>query len=524
MTQPSSLSSRIASETPTVGRKRAAFVSLILSYAGLAFSIMKGIVLVPMYFRYFSVSAYGAWLASANIVALLGLIDLGFGTVFYQRLAEAYGAKDTARFARVAGCVLLVTLVTTPVFMLLGAAAAPFVPRLVNAEPGVRAALSTTFALTAAGSALELACTNIASTTHAWQRTAIGGFARLFMQVAEVVGTVSGLWAGFGVIAFGIGSLAGGATGAAFVSISAFRVWRQLGLPRPSFDRAELRDVVSATVPVFLNRIVGHVASNIDVALVSALLNPSIAAVYGLTDRLFRFAVSFVNPVAGSVLSGLAHLVGEVGTKGVARTLREVFAVWIAVASLCFPILLAMNRDFIAVWIGIDKYGGLLLSAAICVSMLFSARSFLMYIVLTGLGEIAVTSWLAMAESVVRIPLMAIGLRTLGPVGLPLATIVGTSVLSLVFYPKYVARRIELRGRAGYALQMTGATALIATMAFGAAVALFAPATDRWVFFLAKSVVVSLAVAAIAALASRDVRGLFQSVVRRIRMRLLPVN
>ena len=35
--------------------------------------IINGIVMVPIYFHYMSVSTYGAWLATGNVVAMLGL-------------------------------------------------------------------------------------------------------------------------------------------------------------------------------------------------------------------------------------------------------------------------------------------------------------------------------------------------------------------------------------------------------------------------------------------------------------------
>jgi O-antigen/teichoic acid export membrane protein len=495
-----------ASVPAPIGRKRAAFIAVVLAYAGLVLGVVKGIVLVPIYFRYFSLGAYGAWLASANIVGLLGLLDLGFGTVFYQRLGEAFGAKDFDRFARLAGCALAITIVTTPVFIALGAIAAPFVPGLVNAESSLRRPLAITFALTAAGSALDLAWMNVTAVTHAWQRTAVAGWARILVQLVEVVGTVVSLWLGLGIVAFGVGALAGALVGTTFSAVSAIRIWRQLRLPKPRFDEQELKSLVSTSIPVFLSRIVGHVAANIDVALVSALVNPAAAAVYGLTDRLFRFALSFINPIAGSTLSALAHLMGEVGTKGVARPLRELFAVWSSVAALCFPVLLAMNRDFVGIWVGSDKYGGVALSIAICVSTLVTARSFLMYIVLTGLGEIRLTAWLAVLEPALRIPLMVLLLRFLGPAGLPLATSLGIGLLSLVVYPTYVARKIELSRREGFALQMRAFPALVATMAVGAAVAILIPTVHHWPAFIAKTAVVFAGVAVTALISSAAFR------------------
>lgn len=47
--------------------------------------IINGIVMVPIYFHYMSVSTYGAWLATGNMVAMLGLLESGFSSVITQK-------------------------------------------------------------------------------------------------------------------------------------------------------------------------------------------------------------------------------------------------------------------------------------------------------------------------------------------------------------------------------------------------------------------------------------------------------
>ena len=61
--------------------------------------IINGIVMVPIYFHYMSVSTYGAWLATGNMVAMLGLLESGFSSVITQKMAAAIGANDTKKFA-----------------------------------------------------------------------------------------------------------------------------------------------------------------------------------------------------------------------------------------------------------------------------------------------------------------------------------------------------------------------------------------------------------------------------------------
>ena len=65
--------------------------------------IINGVVMVPVYFHYMSVSTYGAWLATGNMVAMLGLLESGFSSVITQKMAAAIGSGDKERYGKLAG-------------------------------------------------------------------------------------------------------------------------------------------------------------------------------------------------------------------------------------------------------------------------------------------------------------------------------------------------------------------------------------------------------------------------------------
>ena len=50
--------------------------------------IVNGIVLVPLYFKFMSISAYGAWLATGNVVGVFGLMEMGRTWSRFVTLAE----------------------------------------------------------------------------------------------------------------------------------------------------------------------------------------------------------------------------------------------------------------------------------------------------------------------------------------------------------------------------------------------------------------------------------------------------
>lgn len=497
-------------------RTRAAAVALALSYVTFAFALVKGIVLLPLYLRFFSLGTYGAWLATANLVSLLGSLDLGLTNVLYQRLAETFGARDAAKFARIAGSGAVLLLIV-PAFALVWIAAAPLLPALVNADPAVRGPLARTITLTSMGTALVLAQTSVIAVTHAWQRTEFGGVSRIAAQVFEVAATVVALFKGAGVVAFGVGSLAGGLVGFSFICVVTARHWRRMRLPRPVLAKSEVRELLGLSLPVFFSRIAAYVASNSEVAIVAAMLSPSVAAVYGITDRLFRFSQGLINPLAGSTVGTLPHLLGEAGVERVRSTVRELLAMWATGVALLLPALLALNEDFIGVWVGPDKFGGLALTLAVCLANMSYARYFFFLLVLNGIGEIARAGWAATFEPIVRLPLMVLGLKALGPAGLPIAGILGTGLLATTVFPALLGRRLGLSRRETFEFQLPGMGALALATCVSIGIAAWAPRIHGWLPLAAKASVVEVAILGVVIVSSAAIRQQIVTLGRRVR-------
>ena len=95
--------------------------------------------------------------------------------------------------------------------------------------------------------------------------------------------------------------------------------------------------MMRASVPVFISRGATVFLGNVETPLVAIMTNPTLAAVYGLTDRIFQIGQQMINPIGGSVFNGIAHLVGEGGEAKVRTVLGEIFCLWAAITAIVLP-------------------------------------------------------------------------------------------------------------------------------------------------------------------------------------------
>ena len=99
--------------------------------------IINGVVMVPVYFHYMSVSTYGAWLATGNMVAMLGLLESGFSSVITQKMAAAIGSGDKERYGKLAGANIVTAILIAFGILFLGLCIAPFITNWINVEEAV---------------------------------------------------------------------------------------------------------------------------------------------------------------------------------------------------------------------------------------------------------------------------------------------------------------------------------------------------------------------------------------------------
>jgi O-antigen/teichoic acid export membrane protein len=489
---------------------------LISSYAQTVLALAKGFLFIPLYLRHFDLATYGGYLASANVVGLLGVLDVGISNAFYQRLAFAHGRGQRQEFARLAGAGFTVLGVMALMIGAIGWSISGFVPGWINASPASAEAIAKTFSFTVVGSALMILNQGILGVPAAWQLPSVNAASRIGAQLVEMAVVVIGLLAGWGVVALGVGALVGGILGVVVTLLLISWQWRLGHFPFPRPDRASFRWLLSVGLPTLLSRVMGQIVGNVEVTLVSLSAGPTLAAVYGITERTFRLVQGFINPIVGSAFSGLAHLMGERGPSALREPLRELRSLFTLVVTVIVPSLLVVNQDFVSLWVGREKYGGTLLSMALSLNALFSVQVFFLSMVATAVGQVQRTAYLSTAEAVIRVPLMVVGLRILGPAGMALATPISGSFLAFLAYPVVIGRGLTLGPSAARSLSNSGLILALVGVLLGALAARYIPSVAHWPLLAVKGSLAAMVLLAFTLIGDKGAKAQLYSFAGRV--------
>src|SRR5262245_489554 len=130
-------SNKAAVMTPP--RRRTVFAwSALFGYGGLAFTLARNVLLVPVYLHFIPLAEYGAWLATGGALAQLLVADFGLSGVLTQRIASQSGA-GAAGLRSLAGAGLVNALGLALALGALSSLVALWLPATQGLDPGQRA-------------------------------------------------------------------------------------------------------------------------------------------------------------------------------------------------------------------------------------------------------------------------------------------------------------------------------------------------------------------------------------------------
>ena len=414
-----------------LNRRFAAVANLVGSTGILVFNIVTGLMLVPYYLRHLNHATYGAWLASGGIIAMLGLLESGLGTVATQKLATTWQANHRKQFAELTGTYLVAVTMVALVFVLCGLSAAWLIPRLIDMTGVSETSLRIGIILSVVGSAMMLAANLIGAIPQAWQRTVLPGLVLWVALFGNVTAIILALKHGWGISALGLGMFCMGVVQLPGLGAVVWMHWRRSHCPKPRFSRHTFVTLWRDAAPLLFSRICGVLGSNLQAPVASAAVSSQASAVLVLSGRPQSIVPMVVDRVGSAVFAGMAGL-SRANAQEKDRTARDLIGVSTVLSGIGLGMAFAFSKPVVALWVGPELYGGDALLMLLVAASLATIRKNLYSTLMLSFGQFSKASrWLTI-ESGLRV-LLLIGLVPLLKLaGIPLADLMASSITAFM--------------------------------------------------------------------------------------------
>jgi len=428
-------------------RARVTRWNLFFEYVSIGLMIVSGILLVPLYLRFIPIGLYGAWLATGNILAWLTAIDPGLSTVLQQQVAVAYGKKDFTAVRELFAGGLCITTAIICVIIVLSFILAKHLPGWLNLPVDIDSAMIIkAFCLMVIGTALMIFSYSITATNGGLLASVSIGIIYVIVTVFSIILTIALLYNGFGLLAIPMGCLFRG-VGLILGNFGYF-IWRtaveKIGF---SFSFRKAPALIKLTLYTFLGNCGELITNNTDLFILSRFLGPEIVPVLHLTRTPTQMSKAFVVRPAIAFMPAVSHLVGS-GEIDKARTVLLRFSriiFWLL--GLFVSGFIVFNDDFVRLWVGSQLFAGQAINLILCGIFFFAVISDSLVKLCLALGNIKGNNLMTFIKALLFIPLVILGAKYLGILGIVLAQLLSILVVSSWYYPRSFSRLLKLLPR-----------------------------------------------------------------------------
>ena len=395
--------------------------------------IVNGIIMVPLYFKFMPVSTYGAWLATGNVVAMLGLIESGFASVITQKMSVAIAEKNENKFFQLAGANIYTALLMAIIFFLVGLSISPFIASWVNAEESIQHSITIAFIISLGSAAISLIVSLFGAFPQVWQETKAVGIITTVVNIVGVISLIIYLFKGFGVVSLAMAYLTRALLNLIGQGSWILMKWKKLKLPKPIFNLIVTKDLFKDCFYPFLSRTSGVIMGNSQSFIIAMFISPTLAAVYDITSKIAFVACNFVGMVNGSFFGLFSLTFASKNKKEINNLIKSVSTFFITALFSALLYSLVFTKSIVYFWVGLDKYGGDLLLTFIVIALLVTQlKQYFNNLLYTG-GLINKSAKLDVISMIIYVALLLVIVKSTQIYAIPLATL-GTGIVFIGMY------------------------------------------------------------------------------------------
>jgi O-antigen/teichoic acid export membrane protein len=450
---------------------------------------------------------------------MLGLLEGGMCLVFTQKLSISYAKKDLNTFSKLLGSGLFISGFITSILIIAGVSLMPFISHWVKAEPNEYLNIQYAFLLSALGAGFSITFSNISAVFQAWLRVKIHGYTNLISISLGILSTLLGLKFGLGVISIPLGIFVRSFVGVIILLVILINILKKESYPRIRINKENCNDLIKSSIPVFGGNIAKSMITNSQLLIITNFINPASSAIFNITGKIYTVCDSFLAPIGSSIFSSVSQLVGEGNREKIKSNLIRVFILFSIFSAFIISTSFALNHAFICLWLGPDKFGGIVLSALICLNMFLNTRFNFLSINLFALGVFGKTVFYDQIGGILRIILIFTLINHVGYIAIPIAEMLSSIILLGYFINKLIINKLDLDRKEAVKFIFSGSLVMCILFAFSLVWQFYFSVPKNWSVFIGLAFLYITIITVIVFSLTKEIRSIFYNVIAFIKIK-----
>jgi len=460
-------------------RKRAVYIQATFGFIRQFTTIVRGLLLVPLYINFIGVNLYGLWLASGGVLIWMAMLELGVGTGIGQRMAYNYAKGNNQKLCNYFFNGLVIYIFIGVLFFAVGYIVSLPLPYIINAEETEIEIIRKCFRIAVLSHFFYLLNHVLRGFSLSLLRPLFPSVTLVIWQMVGIVITIYMLFNNVGLLSIPLGHLI------SQVGIFIFNgVYAAMNIIKMKthiiFDKEVFVDIRRLIPSLFGANIGTSLVQNIEPTLIAAIINPGLAAGFALTKRAADLVSQSMNVIIGSLQSSFTNLVAEGNKEEINFILEKIFNITIFGSLIGFSTYIINNKPFIQLWVGNELYLGNVMTVLIAVGIISRIFFRFLYEILICFGHIKFSSFAVLNEAFFRFVAMVILIYLFGAQGAPIGMLL-TGVIFAGILLNHLNNRINIKELIKPYTQYI--FSIIMFLSFTLLLLLFQPDATSWIMF-----------------------------------------
>jgi O-antigen/teichoic acid export membrane protein len=418
--------------------------NLVSLYLNTAMSALIAIVMTPVLAHGLGKEQFGIWVVVGSMILYLELLEFGFGSATVKYVAEYKALGDWQRVRRTIATSFWVLSIPGLIALAVGIVLTILFPTLFDVPAGAISSARILVLLLAVDMAISIPGDTLGGTLIGLQRYDLLNLSLIVVALAQAIGWAIIIATDGGLVMLAVVTVALSLAGQLWRYLMVRRLVPDVSISPKLFDRSLVKPVAGLSMWFALIDLSMTVVLKIDVIIVGAILGLPAAAVYGVGQKLALVAEKVTTPATSSFFPFSSELSATKGVVGIRDSLVTATRISLGVAGpLCLTLIL-LAKPAVTTWLGPSfvRAGQVvaLLGAAAAIKALTRPG----LIMLNGAGKARVAAFTSTFEAVINLTLSVILARSMGLVGVALATLIASIAADLLLFLPLMCRQLEV--------------------------------------------------------------------------------
>jgi len=404
------------------------------------------LVITPMVLQTAGMTQYGIWAVILQVLAYLGLLEMGMRVSLERRVAFEIGGGNESNYEILISTALFFYLIVGVVFLLLGGSISLGLPRWLNLEKGV-ALLAVLVALLAVfGGALNYPVQALIGFVRGTQGMPFIESIELFATITTGLVTILLLNLGVGLLSLPLALLP------AVILRWLLAYWKvkknsNILLSTRIYDKNILLELLSFSKWVLIGRLSFIVLFNSDNLFVGYWFQPEKIAIYSLTFLLANNLMGWLLLIGYNLEPGIASVDGRGDHSELVKLYLSFEKIIFSLGAIAAVLVFFLNRAFIELWIGIENFGGRNLNIIFSLVLIYGAFRQSNASFFYAIGKPNLLAKWGVIEAGLKIGLILLLVKPTGLEGIALSTVIAGFVISSTFILPTVISTLRISWR-----------------------------------------------------------------------------